>query len=303
MAHVPVGTSVDRCEHRDGPTGATEWDCGRACRTVAGAGAQSKLGLRCSWIVRSLWWANMVTSDLPSTAVDRVWRSVLDPGVTTTKTRVHRGFFSSGGSEGEGRRRLGGHAQVERTLCIRHGYPGVIIAALVARVREDLTTLPEESGSWERHAEEYLLHHCCHLRSLRGVIVMVIGDLDEGRIGGFDRQHTLLCQTHGMLESAARLRRPTRRPLAALRSSRSHLMHREASNSRLQGSNTGNWPLLGLSQPGARPDVPVMRQANQVRQQGQWSKSAKGEGDGANSDGVVIFMILAQLVLAIVHGI
>ena len=43
---------------------------------------------------------------------------------------------------------LGGNAQVERIQCVPHGYPGVIIAAREARVREDLTTLPEESGSW-----------------------------------------------------------------------------------------------------------------------------------------------------------
>ena len=36
------------------------------------------------------------------------------------------------------------------------------MAALEARVRKDMTTLPEESGSWERHAEEYALHHCAH---------------------------------------------------------------------------------------------------------------------------------------------
>ena len=75
-----------------------------------------------------------------------------------------------------------------RILRIRHGYPGVIMAALEARVREDLTTLPEESASWELHAEEYPLQHCGHLRRLSGVIVMVTGDLDEGRIGGFERQ-------------------------------------------------------------------------------------------------------------------
>ena len=45
-----------------------------------------------------------------------------------------------------------------------------------------------------------------------------------------------------------------------------------------------------------------MRQATQVRQQGQGSKGAKAKGGGANSDLVVIFMILAQVVFATVHG-
>ena len=33
---------------------------------------------------------------------------------------------------------------------------------------------------------------------------MATRDLDEGRLGGFERQHALLCQIHGMLESAAK---------------------------------------------------------------------------------------------------
>ena len=52
--------------------------------------------------------------------------------------------------------------------------------------------------------------------------------------------------------------------------------------------------LLGLSQPGARPDVPAVRQAIQVRQQGQGSKGAKATEGGANYDRVVIFMMLAH---------
>ena len=86
----------------------------------------------------------------------------------------------------------------------------MITAAFEARVREDFTTLPEESGNWERHAEKCPLHHCGHLRSLRGVTVMVTGGLDEGRIGGFERQHALLCQIYGMLESAAKDSYPNR---------------------------------------------------------------------------------------------
>ena len=38
----------------------------------------------------------------------------------------------------------------------------MITAAFEARVREDFTTLPEESRSWGRHAEKRPLHHCGH---------------------------------------------------------------------------------------------------------------------------------------------
>ena len=60
-------------------------------------------------------------------------------------------------------------------------------------------TLPSESWSWQRHAKEHLLHHCGHLRTLRRVIVMMAGALDEGRFGGFERQHV-----HVILESGAK---------------------------------------------------------------------------------------------------
>ena len=116
----------------------------------------------------------------------------------------------------------GGHAQAQRTLRTRHEYPGVIIAAH--------ETLPGESWSRQRNAREHLLHHCGHFRTLRRVVVMVAGALDEGRIGGFERQHAMLCQiwdtrvwsggqsmaTIWCGLAAARIvrpRRPTRRPL------------------------------------------------------------------------------------------
>ena len=106
--------------------------------------------------------------------------------------------FNGGGTGGGGLRRLDGHAQVERSQHIRHGYPGVIIATLETKRREDLTTLPEESASWERHGEESPLHHCGHLRSSRAIIVMATGDLNQGRIGGIGRPHTLLYRINGI---------------------------------------------------------------------------------------------------------
>ena len=39
-------------------------------------------------------------------------------------------------------------------------------------------------------------HHRVHFRTLRRVIVMIAGNLDEGRIGGFQQQHAILCQTY-----------------------------------------------------------------------------------------------------------
>ena len=57
---------------------------------------------------------------------------------------------------------------------------------------------------------------------------MVAGALDEDRIGGFERQHAMLCQIYGTPESAAK----------------------DSGHDLAWG-----WPLLGLSDPDARPDV------------------------------------------------
>ena len=120
----------------------------------------------------------------------------VDPGVATTETEYIEALI--GGGFG------GGHARVQRILSTRHENPGVIIAAHETRVREDLMTLCKESWSWQRHAKEHLLHHCGQFRTLRTVIVMVAGALDEGRIGGFERQHAMLCQIYRILESGAK---------------------------------------------------------------------------------------------------
>ena len=69
--------------------------------------------------------------------------------VATTKTEYAE-VLNGGDLGGEGLQQLGGFAQVEPILCIYDAHPGLITAALETRVREDLTTLPEESGSWER---------------------------------------------------------------------------------------------------------------------------------------------------------
>ena len=95
-------------------------------------------------------------------------------------------------------------------------------------MREDLITLPGESWSWQRHAKEHLFHHCGCFRTLRRVIVMVAGALDEGRIGGLERHHAMLCQIYRILESAAK--------------DSGHDL-------------TWGWPWLGLADPDAGPDI------------------------------------------------
>ena len=120
----------------------------------------------------------------------------------------------------------------------------------------------------------------------------------------------MLCHVYGMLESAARDscsdcptptpdQTSTGRPPKLQQSSKGT---GKWLRSREQRSNTWIWPLLGLSQPGARPNVPAMRQAIQVRQQGQESKGARAKEGGANLDRVVTFTMLAQLVIETVHG-
>ena len=70
----------------------------------------------------------------------------------------------------------GSHHLAATPRCTHHGYPGVITAAHVTR--EEMAALPGASGSMDRHAEEYPLLHCGHLRSLHWVRVMVRGDFE-----------------------------------------------------------------------------------------------------------------------------
>ena len=86
--------------------------------------------------------------------------------------------LNGSGSGGRGILRLSGRPQVQRILCTRHEYPGVIMAAHQTRVREDLATLTGESWS--------CFHQCGHFRTLRRATVMISGAFDECRVAGFD---------------------------------------------------------------------------------------------------------------------
>ena len=55
-----------------------------------------------------------------------------------------------------------------------------------------LVTLPREWWCWQVHRSTCSIT-CGHFRTLRRVIVMIAGPLDEGRIGGSERQHTVMC--------------------------------------------------------------------------------------------------------------
>ena len=162
---------------------------------------------------------------------------------TSPETRAHSRRIRSGsgrGNIGDGihrssqRRRirtgelqrLGGHAQVQRAFYTL--ITNTLELSLRRTRREYGMTLPAVSWSWQRHAKEHLHHHCGHFRTLRRFIVMVADTVDDGRIGGLERQNAVLCQICGILESAA--------------NDSSHDL-------------AWDWPLLGLSDPDARPDV------------------------------------------------
>ena len=198
----------------------------------------------------------------------------VDMGRSITETKYSEVLYG-GGSGGRGLPRLGDHAPLHRFPRTRHECPGVIIAAHETTVREDLMTLHGESWSRQRHAVEYPLHHCGHLRNLRWVSVTVTGDLDEGRIGGFERPHAILCQIYGMLESVAKDscsdcptptpdQTSTGRPLKFQWSS--HGTGKRL-RSRQQCRNTWNFPLLGLSHLCARPDVPASHSRTRTGEQ------------------------------------
>ena len=88
---------------------------------------------------------------------------------------------------------------MQRILRTCHECAGIDPATHEKRVRKDLMARLREY--WNQ--QQPLLHHCGHFRTLRRVIVTVEGSLDEDRIGGFERQHAMLCQISGILEYAA----------------------------------------------------------------------------------------------------
>ena len=125
------------------------------------------------------------------------------PGVASSETE-HTEVLNGGGSGGR------------RAPATRWSCPGAAHSTHPSRTRwsdhcgarDESTGRPDDSprGILElgRHAKEHLLQHCGHFRTLRRVIVMVAGALDEGRIGGFERQHAMLCQIYKILESGAK---------------------------------------------------------------------------------------------------
>ena len=118
------------------------------------------------------------------------------------------------------------------------------------------------------------------------------GALDEGRVGGFERQHAMFCQMYGVLESAA--------------TDSGH-------------NSTWAWRWHGLSGPRRstrrHERAPFRRRDNlqeqiravakqtlQAKQQGQGGKGAKAKDGGGKLRPGRDLMMLAQLVLATVQG-
>ena len=119
--------------------------------------------------------------------------------------------------------------RVQRILRTRHEGPGVITAAHETRVREDLMTLPGWSlGAGSDTQRNISLHNCGHFPTSRSVIVMVAGALEEGTTGGVECQHAIVVPD--LLDT--RVCSKEQRPRSGM-----------------------GWPLLGLSDPDAQPDV------------------------------------------------
>ena len=133
----------------------------------------------------------------------------------------------------------------------------------------------------------------------------VTGGLDVGRVGGLERQHTILCHVYGVLETAKDTGSDCPTPVETSSGRPPRLQQSSHGTgkrlrSRRRRSSTWSWPLLEL---GARFDVPTVPQSHSsqtTRTEEQRRKRPKQPGE--NSDRVVIFMTLARLVLATVHG-
>ena len=140
-----------------------------------------------------------------------------------------------------------------------------------SEVRVDLATLPEES----RGVSSSFLFSS----------VMVTGDLDEGRIGGAERHHAIVCQIYGMLESAAKAScsdcptpTPTRRPGPPAEAVIA--WHREAAALETAKQEHIELAAVGLSQPGARPEVPAVKQAIESGNKDRGAKAQRSKKAG-----------------------
>ena len=122
-------------------------------------------------------------------------------GRVTTETKYTE-VLCGGGSGGRGLSRLGSHAPIQRILHANHEHPEVIIA-VHGTERGDLKNFLGNPGAGSATQRSILfttvvISETCDESSYWS------GDLDEGRIGGFERQHAVLCQIYGMLQSAVK---------------------------------------------------------------------------------------------------
>ena len=164
----------------------------------------------------------------PHCGVARCSRISVMPTRAVSSTRdvpAHQPLDLVGDSSGQVQKRTvtGGRVQsgtkkMEHTStpCVHLACPVLVMAALETRAREDLMILPEESASFECHAEEYK------------VIVTVARALSQGGCGGHVRQLTTWDRVYALLEATENDSGP---------------------------DLTGGWPKLGLSVPHARPDA------------------------------------------------
>ena len=214
--------------------------------------------------------------------------------------------------EEKGLQRLGDHAQMQRIPRTCHEYPGIVIATHGTGVREDLMTRPGESWIWHRHkglsssplwsfANFALGHRDGHRsprrgqnRRIRTPARATLSDLRDARV----------CSKGQLLGLSVG------RPPRPQRSSYGTGMRPRSGQQKLQLMKpTGKAQLKGksehLSDNGDSVQKQIraaVRQAIQVKQQGQERKGAKAQKGGANLDRVVIFMMLAQLAPATVQS-
>jgi len=119
-----------------------------------------------------------------------------------------------------------GLAQLQRLLRTRRSHPEAVIGSHESIAKERLGALTGDSWTWRRYVAQELLPFCGNFVTLKRLVVMLAGALDEGRQGSLLQQHAYLTQALAVAEGAAK----------------------DPNHDLGWG-----WPMLGLPDPGERP--------------------------------------------------
>ena len=102
------------------------------------------------------------------------------------------GSGASGSGNHFGVSKTSGHLAVSRMKRTRRDHPEIVAASSEELLKEEMHVLPNESWSVTRHAEQEVIPACGTFTTLKRLIIMLAGAIDEGRTVSLESQHAML---------------------------------------------------------------------------------------------------------------